>query len=146
MSIVSVRALSRVMAEAHVPSQPSVMISISDPGLPAPRLHPEYYDVLSLAFDGCPEFAGERVTPHAFDEASAEALAAFVARWVAHPVRMHCIVHCELGISRSVTVAHHVGVASGLIEPRTPTPSGLNPRIGRMLSSAIARCPVMRAA
>jgi len=92
--------LSRSQAQAHRPSKPSVLISISD--LEDKRLVPQagWRDVLHLSFDDA-DVAGSGVT--LMNREQARSILAFVSKHRADCEEL--VVHCLAGQSRSAAVA-----------------------------------------
>ena len=105
MPIQSLQFLSLDEAEAFVPQQSTVAISILSPGRGPARLHGSIVDVLHLAFhDGVPRDNNPSGTC-LFSVDDARSVIDFLHRQQAEPTLRHLLIHCEAGISRSAAVA-----------------------------------------
>lgn len=109
---------SRERAEAYTPDPGEVCISITSPGAKPAALHPDWYAVLRLEFaDDCWADAGTRqvgiTTQHA------DLAVAFFARHLDAP---KVIIHCEAGVSRSVSMADALAWCFGCRHLITPKP------------------------
>jgi predicted protein tyrosine phosphatase len=105
MPIQSLQFLSLDEAEAFVPQQSTVAISILSPGRAAANLHSNIVEVLRLAFhDGVPRENNPPGTT-VFSSEDARSVIDFLRRQQADPTARHLLIHCEAGISRSAAVA-----------------------------------------
>ena len=113
--------VSRPQAEATVGSRECILVSLVDPGSPAPTLQPGWRDVLSLAFFDADEdlVAFARGQSMAVCEpADAQRIVAFLDRWdAAEDGPTEVVAHCEQGISRSAAVAKFCARRYGLDFP-----------------------------
>lgn len=110
--------LSRERAEAYKPDPGEVCISITSPGGKVAALQPGWADVLRLQFaDDCWSDAPTRgvgITP-----ADADRAVAFFAKHLSAP---RVVVHCEAGVSRSVSMADALAWCFECRHLLTPTP------------------------
>ncbi|HRE18631.1 MAG TPA: hypothetical protein PLW86_16450 [Rhodocyclaceae bacterium] len=115
MTIREISFISRERAEALPGSSGMAIISITDPGSAEAALAPTFRKVLRQAFfDAIP--ADDYIPmpfPGLFDQGMAQAICAFVDELQADPDPLHCIVHCEYGISRSAAVALFIEAYTG---------------------------------
>lgn len=115
MSIRDISFISRERAESLPGSSGSAIISITDPGTPPATLAPTFRHVLRLAFyDALP--ADDYIPmpfPGLFDTTMAREICSFVDTLNTDPDPLHCIVHCEFGISRSAAVALFIEAYTG---------------------------------
>lgn len=95
--------MNRDEAEAFIAGPGDVCISIRSPGGLAPRLSKNYAAVLSLAFNDLGGF--RRPYPENACEPTPKQVAMIAAFAVAHRNATRMVIHCEAGVSRSVTVA-----------------------------------------
>lgn len=109
--------LSRERAEAYKPDPGEVCISISSPGGKVAALHPGWTDVLRLQFaDDC---WSDNRSGYGITEAQADRAVVFFARWRSAP---RIVIHCEAGVSRSVSMADALAWCFGCRHLLTPTP------------------------
>lgn len=95
--------MNRDEAENYEPtSDHEVCISISSVGAPPPRLSDRFEAVLSLSFDDVDmeDRLSQRFQP--FNRLTAQQVQAFIHQ---HATADRLIVHCEAGVSRSVSMA-----------------------------------------
>jgi hypothetical protein len=110
--------LSRERAEAYTPDPGEVCISITSPGAKPAALHEDWHAVLRLQFaDDCWSDSASRhvgITVRDADRA-----VAFFARFLDAP---RFVIHCEAGVSRSVSMADALAWCFGCRHLLTPTP------------------------
>lgn len=115
MTIREISFISRERAEALPGSSGSAIISITDPGTAAAALAPTFRKVLRQSFfDAIP--ADDYIPmpfPGLFDQTMAQAICNFVDELHKDADPLHCIVHCEYGISRSAAVALFIEAYTG---------------------------------
>lgn len=109
-TVTDVLALSQREAEAFVPEAGDVCISIRSHRAECPTLHPQWRDVLYLRFNDvqCECHA----SPLGLSRPAARSLVEFVLRH--HQSATRIVVHCFVGVSRSVSVAAAIRAALGL--------------------------------
>ena len=100
--------LSREAAEAYIPRDREVCISVTDPNTPEPRLSDKFAAICYFKFHDIDERVplGElvddaRPAVH-FDDYQADRIVRFAAKY--HDVDV-VVVHCEAGVSRSRSIA-----------------------------------------
>lgn len=107
MTIREISFISRERAESLPGSSGMAIISITDPGTPPANLAPTFRKVLRLSFlDAIP--ADDYIPmpfPGLFESGMARQICEFIDALQADPDPLHCVVHCEFGISRSAAVA-----------------------------------------
>jgi predicted protein tyrosine phosphatase len=94
--------LSRVDAEAYLPSGIEACVSITDPGQPPAKLSSRFAHLLRLTFSDVRSMRLVRDADVLFDRQHADAILDFIAQ-CRHVDRV--VVHCEKGRSRSPAVA-----------------------------------------
>lgn len=110
--------LSRERAEAYTPDPGEVCISITSPGAKVATLHPGWADVLRLEFaDDCWCDAPTRRVGMTRDHA--RRAVTFFGRHLDAP---RIVVHCEAGVSRSVSMADALAWCFQCRHLITPTP------------------------
>lgn len=92
--------VSRQEAEGTDGSSSTIVISISEPNMPAPRLSPDFRAVLPLQFHNVEHLSGHLVR---FTRFQAEQILAFVEEHEGTATEI--LVHCGKGESRSAGVA-----------------------------------------
>lgn len=130
-----IRTFSRAGIEAYEPMVPCAVLSFRDPGTPVPRL-PRGAPALCLAFhdvDQVPPGADWAAQVRLFDAAMAFSILEFVSG-LARQIEVLAI-HCEAGISRSVSAGVALRSIYGLPVP-APAPPALNQRVYRLLLQA----------
>lgn len=99
--------ISRERAESLPGSSGAAIISITDPGTPPASLAPTFRNILRLSFFDA--FPADDYIPMPFgglfEAQMAQQICDFIDALHADPDPLHCIVHCEYGISRSAAVA-----------------------------------------
>jgi len=107
MTIREISFISRERAESLPGSPDTAIISITDPGTPPAKLAASFGKVLRLSFlDAIP--ADDYIPmpfPGLFESGMAQDICQFIDALQADPEALHCVVHCEFGISRSAAVA-----------------------------------------
>lgn len=111
-TLMEVITLSQREAEAFAPVEGDVCISIRSHGATLPALHADWRDVLYLRFNDvqcecqeCPRTLG-------LSRPVAQQIAEFVLRH--HESATRIVVHCFVGVSRSVSVAAAIRAWLGL--------------------------------
>lgn len=107
MTIREISFISRERAESLPGGPDTAIISITDPGTPPAKLASSFRKVLRLSFlDAIP--ADDYIPmpfPGLFESGMAQEICEFIDALQADPETLHCVVHCEFGISRSAAVA-----------------------------------------
>lgn len=109
-TVTEILALSQREAEAFVPKDGEVCVSIRSCGADFPKLHPDWRDVLYLRFNDVQCECHQN--PLGLSRPAALTLAEFVLRH--HETATRIVVHCFVGVSRSVSVAAAIRAALGL--------------------------------
>lgn len=101
----SLEFLSLDEALEFVPSRPTVAISILSPGRRAAALHPAIDDTLRLFFHDGVAHADPHPATVLFCAEQARSVVDFLRRHHLRSEKLHLLIHCEAGISRSAAVA-----------------------------------------
>ncbi len=112
MALPTLLTMGREEAEQFTPGPDDLCISIRSPRAShVPRLRAGWREVLSLVFDDAPvgDPSGEAVQ---LSDDQADAVVALLER---HPNAHRLVIHCEVGLSRSVSMAMAIAHAHGAV-------------------------------
>ena len=106
--------MDRKQAASYEPGPRELCISICSTGADHPKLHPGWLAVLQLEFDDC-ELKHEDLAPvYAITPTQADRIVEFIKE---HSEPRRLVIHCEAGISRSVSIAAAISHFFNFVAP-----------------------------